>query len=120
MFTYRAIGDSYEQEENICKDIHLKACENKIENSYIKFEIKNNKIIVTDKKTDKIYKDFITITDRKDFGDSYNFGAVKGDKPIKATLKSAKVKEKNNQRVILTLIYDMLKLDVILYNQVHI
>ena len=103
--------------ENICNDVNLKVTENSIENAYVKFQIKNGKAILTDKKNNEIYKDFITIIDRKDNGDSYNFGAVKGDKPIKAILKSAKLKEKNNQRAILTLAYDMLKLDVILYNQ---
>ncbi len=105
------------KEENICKENFIKTTENSIENNNIKLEVKANKIIVTDKKTGEIYKDFITIIDRKDNGDSYNFGAVKGDKPIKAILKSAKLKESNHQRAILTLTFDMLKLDVILYNQ---
>ena len=105
------------KEENICKENCLKATKNTIENNYIKFEVKSNKIIVTDKITGEIYKNFITITDRKDNGDSYNFGAVKGDKPIKAILKSVKLTENNHQRAILTLNFDILKLDVILYNQ---
>ena len=105
------------KEENICKENFLKATKNSIENNNIKFEVKTGKIIVTDKKTGETYKDFITITDRKDNGDSYNFGAVKGDKPIKAILKSAKLKESNHQRAVLTLTFDMLKLDIILYNQ---
>ena len=105
------------KEENICKENFLKTSKSSIENNNIKFEVKANKIIATDKKTGEIYKEFITITDRKDNGDSYNFGAVKGDKPIKAILKSAKLKESNHQRAIITLTFDMLKLDVILYNQ---
>ena len=105
------------KEENICKENFLKANENLIENNNIKFEVIKGKITVTNKKTGEIYKDFITITDRKDNGDSYNFGAVKGDKPIKAILKSVKLKENNHQRAILSLTFDMLKLDVILYNQ---
>ena len=108
------------KEENICKENFLKATANSIENNNIKFEVNRGKITVTDKKTGEIYKDFITITDRKDNGDSYNFGAVKGDKPIKSILKSAKLKEHNHQRAILTLTFDMLKLDVILYNQSEI
>ncbi len=105
------------KEENICTETFLKANDNSIENNNIKFEVKAGEIIVTDKKTGEIYKDFIKITDRKDNGDSYNFGAVKGDKPIKAILKNVKLKEKNHQRAILVLTFDMLKLDVILYNQ---
>ena len=103
--------------ENIYSENHLKTSDNSIENANIKFEIKNGKIILTDKKTNEIYKDFIKITDRKDFGDSYNFGAVKGDKPKLATLKKYKLKESNNQRAVFSLTFDMLNLDVILYNQ---
>ena len=103
--------------ENIYSENHLKTSENSIENANIKFEIKNGKLILTDKKTNEIYKDFIKITDRKDFGDSYNFGAVKGDKPQIAKLKKHKLKETNNQRAIISLTFDMLILDVILYNQ---
>lgn len=105
------------KEENICKENFLKTTANSIENNNIKFEVKTGKIIVTDKKTGETYKDFITITDRKDNGDSYNFGAVKGDKPIKAILKGVKLKENNHQRAILSLTFDMLELAVILYNQ---
>lgn len=105
------------KEENICRETHLKTSEKSIENANIKFEIKNNKVILTDKKTGEIYKDFITIIDRKDNGDSYNFAAVKGDKPKKAVLKSYKLKERNHQRAIISLTFDMLKIDVILYNQ---
>lgn len=105
------------KKENICTETYLKTTENSIENAYIKLEIQNNKITVTDKKTGKIYKNFITITDRKDIGDSYNFGALKGDKKIESALKKFKIKEKNNQRAIMTLYFDILKLDAILYNQ---
>lgn len=105
------------KEENIFKTNQLKKSSTSIENSNIKLEIKNNNIIVTDKKTGEIYKNFITITDRKDIGDSYNFGAVKGDKGIKTVLKNFKIKESNKQRAILTLKFDLLTIDAILYNQ---
>ena len=107
------------KEENICRETYLKTTEKSIENANIKFEIKNTKVVLTDKKNGEIYKDFITIIDRKDDGDSYNFGAVKGDKPKKAVLKSYKLKESNHQRAIISLTFDMLKLDVILYNQIE-
>ena len=75
--------------------------------SYLDYtpNLKNNKVILTDKKTGEIYKDFITIIDRKDNGDSYNFGAVKGDKPKKAILKSYKLKENNHQNTEIFTIY---------------
>lgn len=105
------------KKENICQTNQLKTSSNSIENANIKLEIKNDNIIATDKKTGEIYQNFITITDRKDNGDSYNFGAVKGDKGIKAVLKKFKVKEKNKQCAILTLKFDLLTIDTILYNQ---
>lgn len=103
--------------EHICQENYLKVGGKSIENKHIKFEIKNGKVIVTDKNKNEVYKDFIVLSDRKDDGDSYNFGAIKGDKPIFGNLKNVKLKENNVQRAILTLIYDLLKIDVILYNQ---
>ena len=51
-------------------------------------KIKANRVV----NKNEVYKDFIVLSDRKDDGDSYNFGALKGDKPIKATLKKVKLK----------------------------
>lgn len=103
--------------ENICTENFLKVSGTSIENVNIKFEVKNGKVVVTDKKNNEKYTDFITITDRKDDGDSYNFGAVKGDKPQKAILKAVTLKENNSVRAILSLKFDMLTLDAVLYNQ---
>lgn len=122
--------------ENICSEKNIKFSNNCIENKYIKLEIKNNKITVTDKKTNTKYNDFITIIDRADIGDSYNFGPLKNDKAQTATLNSFKIKEKNNKRVILNLKYSIkipvnstqkgrtkrnyvhtINIDAILYNQ---
>lgn len=105
------------KKENICTENFLKTTETSIENANIKFEVKNGKIVLTDKKRKEKYTDFITITDRKDDGDSYNFGAVKGDKPQKAVLKQVSLKEKNCVRAILSLKFDMLTLEAVLYNQ---
>ncbi len=120
----------------LCKTTYLKTAKNSIENKFIKFEIKNNKIILTDKKNNKQYKDFISITDIADIGDSYNFGALKGDKPISAELSKVELKETNKIRCILSLNYlidipqnstkkgrtkksikHKLNIDIILYNQ---
>lgn len=105
------------KKENICTENFLKATETSIENANIKFEVKNGKIVLTDKKRKEKYTDFITIADRKDDGDSYNFGAVKGDKSQRAVLKQVSLKEKNCVRAILSLKFDMLTLEAVLYNQ---
>lgn len=122
--------------EHINTENYLKTSNNSIENANIKFEIKNNKIIITDKLKNEIYENFITITDRADIGDSYNFGALKEDKAINAELTNYKLKENNTQRAILNLTYTIdipvkstekgrsknirkhkINIDVILYNQ---
>lgn len=86
--------------ENICNENYLTASNNFIENKYIKLEIKNGKIIVTDKKKNEKYLDFIKISDRADIGDSYNFGPLKNDGELNAEIISFKLKEKNHQRAI--------------------
>lgn len=91
--------------DNINEKQTIKTSNTSIENEFIKFEVKNNKIIVTDKKRNEKYTDFITITDRADIGDSYNFGPLKNDEAIIAKLSSFKLKENNNQRAILSLKY---------------
>ncbi len=93
--------------QNICTEKHLKTGKNFIENKNIKFEVKQGKITVTDKQTNKTYNDFITITDLADIGDSYNFGALKGDKPVKAKLKSAKLKTQNSVFALMKLVYEI-------------
>lgn len=93
--------------ENILNDTSLIAKENSIENEFIKFEIKNNKILLTDKKKNVQYDDFIVISDRADIGDSYNFGALKGDSPLYAKLFSFKLKEKNIHTAKLGLKYEI-------------
>lgn len=122
--------------EHICNQKYLKTTKTSIENNFIKIEIKNNKITITDKIKNEIYEDFINITDRADIGDSYNFGALKSDKPIFADLLKYSVKESNNIRAVLNLTYNImipensnkicrskkikkhkLNIDVILYNQ---
>lgn len=101
--------DSYSltqiKQENICKEIYLKATKNSIENQNIKIEVKDKELILTDKKNNEEYKNFITITDRADIGDSYNFGALKNDKPINASLIKVDLKESNQQRAILKFRY---------------
>ncbi len=123
-------------ENKICNENYLKTGKNFIENKNIKLEIKNNKIIVTDKIRNKKYNDFINITDSADIGDSYNFGALKNDKPLYAELKSFSIKNKNAIFAQMTLNFEInipkestikgrskktylhkIKLNAILYNQ---
>ena len=93
--------------EKLCNKNYIKATKSSIENNNIKLEIKNGKANITDKKNNKIYKDFISLTDRADIGDSYNFGALKNDKPIEAQLLSYKLSENNDKRAILNIIYEI-------------
>ena len=124
------------EKENIYNENNLKYSDNSIENSNIKFEIKNGEIIVTDKKRNEKYSDFIQIIDRADIGDSYNFGALQGDKKLNAKILKFRLKEKNHIRLILNIIFKIdipcastekgrnkkslkhkINIDVILYNQ---
>ena len=124
------------EQKNICTERNLNYGENFIENKYIKIEIVNKSFIVTDKKTNEKYNDFITITDRADIGDSYNFGALKNDRFINGEVIDYKIKEKNHIRLILNVLYEIkipvnsndkgrskktsncnLNIDFILYNQ---
>ena len=72
----------------------MKISENSFENKFIKIEIRNNRINITDKVQNRIYKDFIGIKDVADIGDSYNFGALKNDVPIFGEIKSYKIYDK--------------------------
>ena len=122
--------------ENVCYDVYLKTNKNSIENSCLKIEVKNGCINITDKKRNETYSDFISITDLADIGDSYNFGPLKGDNPVKACIKSYKIEESNNIRAVLNVLYEInipssstkkgrtkttykhrINTDIILYNQ---
>ncbi|MCD7780919.1 MAG: hypothetical protein LUH05_09650, partial [Candidatus Gastranaerophilales bacterium] len=95
------------KQNDICSENFIKAADFSIENKNIKIEVKNKKLIVTDKKTNDKYLDFITIKDRADIGDSYNFGALTHDKEREAELLNFKIKEKNDKRAVLSLIYNI-------------
>lgn len=91
------------KKENINNEHFLKVSKNGIENSNIKIEIADRKIIVTDKIRNEQYFDFIKLTDRADIGDSYNFGALKGDIPVYTVVDKFKIVEKNAIRAVLKL-----------------
>ncbi len=93
--------------ENICSKNYLKYTENSLENKYIKFEINSGEIILTDKINQKKYVNFISFKDRADIGDSYNFGALKNDIPVFASLKKYGLKEQNSIRIIFNLHYEI-------------
>ena len=80
---------------------------NSIENSFIKLAVEKGKIFVTDKKSGKTYNDFIQLIDRADIGDSYNFGALKNDTPLKADIIKTKIKEKGRIRSMLELQFEL-------------
>lgn len=103
------------------KNSSLKITDKKIENDKISLEIKNGKIEIKDKIQNKTLKNILEITDRADIGDSYTFGALKGDKKIKAKLLGTKIVQKGHIQSILRLIYEIKRhkiyADVILENQ---
>ena len=72
----------------------IKTSKNSIENKFIRLYIKENKINITDKTKNIEIKDFAGIKDVADIGDSYNFGALKNDKPIFGKIKSYKIYDK--------------------------
>ncbi len=89
------------EQKDLCKKCTLQITKNSIENENIKLFIKNKKICIKDKRKNKTFEDFINITDRADIGDSYNFGALKYDKEIKAKIIKSEVKENNKIRCTL-------------------
>ena len=89
------------EQKDLCKKCTLQITKNSIENENIKLFIKNKKICLTDKRKNKTFEDFINITDRADIGDSYNFGALKYDREIKAKIIKSEVKENNKIRCTL-------------------
>ena len=91
------------------------ADENIIENPYLKLTVKNGKINIEDKKTKRVYKNFLKITDTKDSGDSYNYAPA--SKPEIITPLKSRVIENGNIRSRLRIYYKNLELDVILTNR---
>lgn len=78
-----------------------------IENNFIKLECKQNKLYLTNKITGKTYKNFIEIVDRADVGDSYNFGAIKQDKPIKAKIISSNILMQGDVKSTLRIVFEI-------------
>ncbi len=85
---------------DIFDDRDIKVCKNSVENKYIKVKISGNSIIVTDKKNQKNYKDFIKFTDVANVGDSYNFAPLKDDVRIISKIKSYKIENKNFMAIL--------------------
>ena len=81
--------------------------ESSIENSYLSLKVIQNAIEVTDKLSGKVYENFIQIVDRADVGDSYNFGAMKGDKPIIANIISSEVLVKGHLKSTLRVVFEI-------------
>lgn len=80
---------------------------NIIENDFIALQNIKDKVNLIDKKNNKIYKNFIEIINRADIGDSYTFGALKGDKEIKAKLISSQVLKSEKIKSTLRLTYEI-------------
>ena len=85
----------------------LQINENSISNANVELQAKNGSISITDKKNKKTYNDILSIVDRADVGDSYNFGALQNDKPVYAKLVKTKILQKGNVQSILRLEYEI-------------
>ncbi len=85
----------------------LKITKNSIENENIGLFIKNSEINLIDKKNKKEYKNFLEIIDRADIGDSYNFGALKNDKLLKARFINSKILTSGDVQAILRLKFEI-------------
>ena len=104
----------------------LKINKNEIENDFISLKINNEKIEIFDKKNNKYYKDFLSLVDCQDVGDSYNFAPLKNDFDQIAKLIKTQIIQKGKIQSILRIFYEIkigekkkkhvLKLDVILQN----
>jgi mannosylglycerate hydrolase len=77
--------------QNFC---NLKVSDTKLENEHIKLNIKNGKILVSDKKSDEVYDDFIKFVDYKDKGDAYNFAPDINDLGVESKIISSKILRK--------------------------
>lgn len=94
-------------EEDIESNPQVTVTENSAENEYVKFEVFEDKVCLTDKTSNKIYKDFINIIDRADIGDSYNFGPLARDKKLSAVLKSFDFISLGNLQAKISLKYEI-------------
>ena len=103
----KALSSKSIENRDINKKSSLKITHNSIENEYIKLFVNRGKIFVTDKKYNKTYKDFIQFTDRADIGDSYNFGALKNDKPIQSKIIKTEIKKNGHIRSILEIQFEI-------------
>lgn len=81
---------------NLPEKSDLKITNSKLENSKISIEVKNGKIIVTDKIKNAEYKDFLTLIDFRDLGDTYNFAPDMNDKGQIAEIISSKILREND------------------------
>ena len=104
-FSFKSFGDLSVYDTSSCSDLRI--TESTIENDFIKLMLKNKKLVLIDKKRDKMYSDFINFIDRVDIGDSYNFGALKNDKPLKAVPVSTKMLENGPLRCVLNVRFEI-------------
>jgi alpha-mannosidase len=80
---------------------------NSLNNGLIDIQVNKNSLTINDIETGRTYANLNQIIDRVDAGDSYNFGPVKGDQPINATIVKQQVKEAGPLRGILELTYEI-------------
>jgi bifunctional DNA-binding transcriptional regulator/antitoxin component of YhaV-PrlF toxin-antitoxin module len=76
-------------------------------NGIIEIKVDKDSISVKDLKTGETYHNLNQIIDKRDAGDSYNFGPIKGDTPVKARITSSRIKENGPIRGMLEAFYEI-------------
>lgn len=94
--------------ESINKISNLKISNSCIENDKIALFVVDGQINIKDKINNLEYKNFINFVDRADIGDSYNFGALKNDRPLYSKILKTKIKENGHIRSILEITFEIL------------
>lgn len=80
---------------------------NRLSNGLIELQVNSNSITLKDLQTGQEYPGINQIIDRRDSGDTYNFGPVKGDQPVIARITSSKITESGPIRGILNIVYEI-------------
>ncbi len=97
-FNFESLSDSFSP---------VKTSENSIENEFLKVQVQNGEIKITNLKTGKTSNIVHSFEDVADNGDTYNFAPIEGDKPLIARFIRVKKAKSSSHRGILRLNYEI-------------
>lgn len=80
---------------------------NTLSNGLIEIQINKDSINIKDLQNNREYTDFNQIVSRLDRGDSYNFGPVKFDQPVKASIIAHRIEETGPIRGSINITYEI-------------